>query len=167
MKQVQATVLIGLAAALLSGAGGRRKLWELDLSKFTDHQTDMAAQIWGIRFSPDETKVAIGFGPLWNFDPRPRHVVVVAVINLKPRFANLNLTLVHAGRLRAISFGRRRARFWWREADASHASGLEEVPRVLFPTNRSSGAFLAEIAWSLFQGQGRNTDSCERLLSDR
>jgi hypothetical protein len=79
MKQVHATVLIGLAAALLSGAGGRRKLWELDLSKFTDHQTDMAAQIWGIRFSADETKVAMGFGPLWNFDPRPRHVVVAAV----------------------------------------------------------------------------------------
>jgi hypothetical protein len=79
MKQVRAMVLIGLTAALLWGAGGRRKLWDLDLSKFTDHQTDMAAQVWGIRFSPDETKVAIGFGPFWNFDPRPRHVVVVAV----------------------------------------------------------------------------------------
>jgi hypothetical protein len=39
----------------------------------------MAAQVWGIRYSPDESKIAIGFGPLWNFDPRPRHVVVVTV----------------------------------------------------------------------------------------
>src|ERR1700722_3522859 len=78
MKQVRATVLIGLTAALLWGAGGRRKLWDLDLSKFADHQTDMAAQVWGIRFSPDETKVAIGFWALWNFDTRRQHVVVVA-----------------------------------------------------------------------------------------
>jgi hypothetical protein len=61
-------------------------------------------------------------------------------INLKPRFANLNLTLVHPGRPRAISCGRRRARFWWRETERQSCSGLEEVPRVLFPTNRSSGA---------------------------
>jgi hypothetical protein len=79
MKKVWATVLIVFTAALLWGGGGRRKLGDLDLSKFTNHQTGMAAQVWGIRFSPDETKVAIGFGPQWNFDPRPRHVVVVAV----------------------------------------------------------------------------------------
>jgi hypothetical protein len=78
MKQVRAAALIGITAALLSGAGGRRKLWDLDLSKFTNHQADTAALVWGVRFSPDETKVAIGFGPRWNFDPRPRHVVVVA-----------------------------------------------------------------------------------------
>jgi hypothetical protein len=77
MKPVQAAVLIGLTVALLSRAGGRHKLWDLDLSRFTNRQRDMAAQVWGIRFSADETKVAIGFGPSWNFDPRPRHVVVV------------------------------------------------------------------------------------------
>ncbi len=79
MKRVQAAVLIGLTAELLSGSGGRRKLWDLDLSGFVNHQTELTAQVWGIRFSPDETRVAIGFGPRWNFDPRPRHVIVVAV----------------------------------------------------------------------------------------
>jgi hypothetical protein len=63
-------------AVLLWGAGGRRKLWDLDLSKLSKHQTE---QIWGLRFSPDETKVAIGFGSSWKSDPSPRHVVVVAI----------------------------------------------------------------------------------------
>jgi hypothetical protein len=72
-------VLVGLTATLLSGAGGRRKLWDLDLSKLVKHQTDPAAQVWGIRYSPDESKIAIGFGPRWNFDPRPAHVVIVSV----------------------------------------------------------------------------------------
>lgn len=79
MNRIRAAVLIGLTAEILSGSGGRRKLWDLDLSKFTNHQTDMAVLVWGIRFSPDETKVALGFGPRWNFDPRPRHILVVAV----------------------------------------------------------------------------------------
>jgi hypothetical protein len=72
-------VVIGLTAALLSGAAGRRKLWDLDLSKFVNDQTDPEAQVWGIRFSPDETKVAIGFGLRWKSNARPRHVAVVAV----------------------------------------------------------------------------------------
>jgi len=79
MKQIRAVALIAISTALLSRSGGRRKLWDLDLSKFTDHQADTVAQVWGIRFSPDETKVAVGFGSRWNFDPRPRHVVVVAL----------------------------------------------------------------------------------------
>lgn len=32
-----------------------------------------------MRFSQDESKLAVGLGPRWNFDPRPRRVVVVAV----------------------------------------------------------------------------------------
>jgi hypothetical protein len=79
MKQFGAASLIVLVAVLLWGAEGRRDLWDLDLSIFVNHQTDMASQVWGIRLSPDETKVAIGFGPSWNFDRRARHVVVVAV----------------------------------------------------------------------------------------
>jgi hypothetical protein len=79
MKRSRVAILIVLTTALLWGAGGRRKLWDLELSKFTNRETDIAAQVWGIRFSPDETEVALGFGPRWNFDPRPRHVVVVAV----------------------------------------------------------------------------------------
>ena len=79
MNQIRAAILISLTAELLLGGGGRRKLWDLDLSKFANHQTDKTTLVWGIRFSPDETKVAIGFGSRWNFDPRPRHVIVVAV----------------------------------------------------------------------------------------
>src|SRR5208283_5118361 len=74
MKQFGAATLMALTAVLLWGAGGRRKLWDLDLSKLTNHQTE---QIWGVGFSPDETKVAIGFGSSWNLDPDPRRVVVV------------------------------------------------------------------------------------------
>jgi hypothetical protein len=76
MRLTRAVVLIGLTAALLRSADGRRKLWDLDLSKITKYP---AEQVWGIRFSPDETKVAIGFGPRWSFDARPRHIVVLAV----------------------------------------------------------------------------------------
>jgi hypothetical protein len=79
MKQIRAAALMAISAALLSGSGGRRKLWDLDLSKFTNHQADIASQVWGVRFSPDETKVALGFGSRWNFDPRPRHVVIMAI----------------------------------------------------------------------------------------
>jgi hypothetical protein len=35
--------------------------------------------VWGIQFSPDESKLAIGFAPLWDHDPRPRRVVIVDV----------------------------------------------------------------------------------------
>ena len=79
MKHIRAAALLGLFAILHAEAKGRRKLWELDLSTFANHKADMVAQVWGVRFSPDETKVAIGFGPRWNFDSQPRHVVVVAV----------------------------------------------------------------------------------------
>lgn len=79
MKQFGAAILMALTAFLLWGAESRRKLWDLDLSIFAHHQTDMTSQVWGIRLSPDETKVAVGFGPSGNLDPRPRHVVVVAI----------------------------------------------------------------------------------------
>jgi len=69
-------VLLILTPSILWGADGRRKLWDLDLSKITKYA---AEQVWGIRFSPDETKVAIGFGPRWNFDASPRHIVVLQV----------------------------------------------------------------------------------------
>jgi hypothetical protein len=79
MKFLRATVLLGLFAILLAGAKDRRKLWELDLSTFANRDGEMSAQVWGIRFSPDESEVAIGFGPRWNFESNPRHIVVVAV----------------------------------------------------------------------------------------
>jgi hypothetical protein len=79
MKRFGAAALTALTVVLLWGAESRRKVWDLDLSIFVNHQADIASQVWGIRFSPDETKVAIGFRPRWNFDPHPRHVVVVAL----------------------------------------------------------------------------------------
>src|ERR1700691_2285627 len=79
MSQFRAAVLIGVTASLFVGAEGRRKLWDLDLSRFVNNQKDLTAQVWGIRFSPDESKVAIGFGPRANFDSRPRRVVIVSV----------------------------------------------------------------------------------------
>jgi len=57
--------------------------------------------VWGIRFSPDETKVAIGFGPSLDRDPRPRRVVEVAVG--QPRTALREFELKDSGRL--LPFG--------------------------------------------------------------
>jgi len=90
MKRIQAVVLLGLNAELLSGSGGRRKLRDLDLSKFTNLQTGVVAQVWGIRFSPDDTKVAIGFGSRWNLTLSLAAWLLSRSINLKPHFANMN-----------------------------------------------------------------------------
>ncbi len=79
MKRFGTTVLTALTAVLLWGADGRRKLWDLDLSIFVDHAKDAAALVWGVRFSADESKAAIGFGPSWDGDPRPQRLVVVTV----------------------------------------------------------------------------------------
>ena len=79
MSQFRAAVLIGLTFSLLVRAEGRRKLWDLDLSRFANSRKDLAARVWGIRFSPDESKVAIGFGPRASSDSRPRRVVIVSV----------------------------------------------------------------------------------------
>src|SRR5271154_346980 len=81
MKPFRTAALAALTAVLLWGADGRRKLWDLDLSNFFNHAKDATALVWGIRFSADESKVAIGFGPSWDGDSRPRHVVVLAIEN--------------------------------------------------------------------------------------
>jgi WD40 repeat protein len=78
MNRFRTAILIGLTVALIVGAEGLRKLWDLDLSRFVNQQKDLAALVWGIRFSPDESKIAVGFGPRWNFDPRSNHIVVAA-----------------------------------------------------------------------------------------
>ena len=64
---------MGLIAALYCHAGGRRKLWSLDLSNLFGDRQDMV--VWGTAFSPDESKLAIGVGP----DPSPKRVVIVAL----------------------------------------------------------------------------------------
>ena len=70
---------IALSVALLWGADARHKLWDLDLSKLSNHQAEMTALVWRIRFSPDERTIAVGFGPRWNFDPRPRRIALIAI----------------------------------------------------------------------------------------
>src|SRR5580658_5083577 len=96
MKQFGAAALMVLATALVWGANGRRKLWDLDLSIFVNHAKDVTALVWGIRFSADESKVAIGFGPSWDGDPHPQHVVVVAVEKPQKVIREFELNIAHA-----------------------------------------------------------------------
>jgi hypothetical protein len=79
MKQFRVSLLVAVTVSLLAGADGRRKLWELDLARFVNGNKDLAAMVWGIGFSPDESKVAIGFGPYSGLGPSPQHVVIVPV----------------------------------------------------------------------------------------
>src|SRR5579871_18729 len=79
MTRVRVMFVCGLACALLARAGVRQELWRLNLSDFANHDPELAAKVWGIRFSPDDKQVAIGFGPRWNFDSRLSHVVVLDV----------------------------------------------------------------------------------------
>ena len=60
MSLIRGAFFTGLALASLCGAGGRRKLWDLDLSKLVGGQKDMAEFVWGARFSPDFIKRSSG-----------------------------------------------------------------------------------------------------------
>src|ERR1700722_2360588 len=82
MRRVRVAALIALTVALLLGAG-RTKLWDLDLAKLTMQDASATELVWGLQFSPDESKLAIGFGPIWDHDSRPRRVVVVDVTHPK------------------------------------------------------------------------------------
>jgi hypothetical protein len=53
---------------------------KLDLARFVNGQKNSASVVWGISFSPDESKVAVGFGPYPSgFGPNPQHVVILPV----------------------------------------------------------------------------------------
>jgi hypothetical protein len=82
-----------LGAAIVAGATIRQTLWDLDLSMFVSGNAEKAEQIWGIRFSPDETKIAIGYGPYWNFDPGARHIVIVSVNQPKVAIGKFDLNI--------------------------------------------------------------------------
>ena len=82
MRRVRVAVLIVLNVALLLGAS-RTKLWDLDLAKLTKQDASATELVWGLQFSPDESKLAIGFGSLWDHDSRPRRVVIVDVTHPK------------------------------------------------------------------------------------
>jgi hypothetical protein len=77
MRVTGILAILALMAALTC-AGGRKKIWTLDLSQFVA-QPELAELVWGVAFSPDESKIAIGFGPNLNLDPRPRRVIIVAI----------------------------------------------------------------------------------------
>lgn len=79
MTQFRLLLLVAVTASVLAGADGRRKLWELDLARFVHGQKDLTTVVWGISFSPDESKVAIGFGPYSDLSSDPQHVVIVPV----------------------------------------------------------------------------------------
>jgi hypothetical protein len=71
-------LLVAVTAAILPAADARREIWRLDLAKLVSGRKDQSTVVWGISFSPDESKVAIGFGPL-RLDAAPQHVVIVSV----------------------------------------------------------------------------------------
>jgi hypothetical protein len=76
--RVSAAALLGLTVTFLAQAEGRKQLWSLDLSRIVAHQGDPSSHVWGVRFSPDETMLAIGFGPDWSSDRR-QNVVIVSI----------------------------------------------------------------------------------------
>ena len=71
-------LLIAASLAPISKADGRKQLWNVDLLKLIGQAGDSEAQyVWGLAFSPDESKLAIGF----NYQGRAAasHVIVVSV----------------------------------------------------------------------------------------
>ncbi|MGD0773133.1 MAG: WD40 repeat domain-containing protein [Candidatus Solibacter sp.] len=75
MAMFRTWLLIAVTAVLLHGADARRKLWQLDLAQFVNGRKDLSAVVWGISFSPDESKLAIGFGPFPERAAAAQHIV--------------------------------------------------------------------------------------------
>src|SRR5258708_7339500 len=73
LRSSVSTLLLLLASAGdLYGAAAGRRLWDLDISKLLHKAANSetgADAVWGIGFSPDETKLAIGFGQRRTADP--------------------------------------------------------------------------------------------------
>jgi WD40 repeat protein len=79
MAMLRKWLLAAVTAVLLRGADARREIWRLDLAKFVNDRKELSTVVWGISFSPDESKVAIGFGPFQGLDAAPQRVVIVSV----------------------------------------------------------------------------------------
>jgi len=88
-------LLVAVSSSLLAGTDGRRKLWELDLARFVKGQKDLAAVVWGISFSPDESKVAIGFGPYPGRDPNPQRIVIIPVVSPSTVLRQFDVSLMN------------------------------------------------------------------------
>jgi hypothetical protein len=73
-------LFLAALSATASQASSRKQLWNLDLLKLIGQAGDPEAQyVWGLAFSPDETKLAIGFNH--RGEAAGSHVMVVAVEN--------------------------------------------------------------------------------------
>jgi WD40 repeat protein len=60
--------IAALAEESLFGADARKRIWTMDLATIVHHSGDegRGEYVWGLAFSPDETKLAIGFGQHWD-----------------------------------------------------------------------------------------------------
>jgi hypothetical protein len=70
-------LLVLSVASLLPAAGEPRRIWQLDLAKLMHLEPDAGDLVWSARFSPDESQLAIGFGPAWDRDPRSNHLIII------------------------------------------------------------------------------------------
>lgn len=93
MATFRTWLLVAVTAVLLPGADARREIWRLDLPKFVNGRKDLSTVVWGISFSPDESKVAVGFGPLPGLDAAPQHVVIVQVGSPSTVLQEFNVSL--------------------------------------------------------------------------
>ncbi len=69
VKRVLAVLcVVAVAEASLFGSDVRQRIWTLDLSTIVHHagDDDRDEYVWGLAFSPDESKLAIGFGLHWD-----------------------------------------------------------------------------------------------------
>jgi len=79
MKYGRIAAAMAFSVALLVGGGGRRKLWDLDLARVLHQAKNETDLVWGLRFSPDETKLAVGYGVRERFLKVRQHVAVVSI----------------------------------------------------------------------------------------
>lgn len=75
-------LLIVASSARISEASGRKQLWNINLLKLVGQAGDPESEyVWGLAFSPDDTRLAIGFNRLG--DAGASNVIIVAVDNPK------------------------------------------------------------------------------------
>jgi hypothetical protein len=61
-RTVSVVLLIAASLTSVSAARGRKQLWSIDLLKLSGLTGNSESEyVWGLAFSPDETKLAIGF----------------------------------------------------------------------------------------------------------
>ena len=145
MTLFRISLLVAVSGSLLAGSNGRRKLWELDLERFVSGQKGSASVVWGISFSPDESKVAIGFGPFpSSLGPNPQHVVIVPIASPSIVLREFDVSLTNylvstftwAPSGKALVVGDRMA--------APIMLSLDREPGCSFPISSQFGGFLRD-----------------------